>query len=409
VGRARDSAPSSDSIIMTPSRYGSRLHGLDAIRGIALCLGVVLHGTMSFFPGPTIWVVGDLRRSATLSVTFYVIHALRMATFFLIAGYFARMMHQRLGSRRFVRDRLTRIALPLILCWPISLGAIIAIATAQSTGKANASPPPLSVENFPLTHLWFLYLLLWLYATVLVVRCTVAATDRDGRARALVDRSMRALLEPWGVLLLSLPVALALYSHPYWLGWFGVPTPDMSLIPNRAALVTYGAAFAIGWLMQRQADLLLPRLERWWGWHLALALMATAACLALIGPTPVLFPMAFGPGKARYALLYAIAVWSWTFALLGIGLRFFSSNSPVRRYLADASYWIYLMHLPVVMAMQLLVSKWALPWSVKLPVIVSATMALLLLTYRLFVRTTVIGALLNGRRHPRTATVHPSH
>ena len=32
-----------------------RLHGIDAIRGLALTLGVVLHATMSFFPGPGIW------------------------------------------------------------------------------------------------------------------------------------------------------------------------------------------------------------------------------------------------------------------------------------------------------------------------------------------------------------------
>jgi peptidoglycan/LPS O-acetylase OafA/YrhL len=31
-------------------------------------------------------------------------------------------------------------------------------------------------------------------------------------------------------------------------------------------------------------------------------------------------------------------------------LKFLSNYSATRRYIADASYWIYLMHLPVVAA-----------------------------------------------------------
>ena len=34
-----------------------RLHGLDAVRGYALLLGIVYHATMSFLPGAPIWVV----------------------------------------------------------------------------------------------------------------------------------------------------------------------------------------------------------------------------------------------------------------------------------------------------------------------------------------------------------------
>ena len=68
-----------------------RLHGLDALRGIALLLGVVLHTLMSFFPVP-IWVVVDDQTSPVASTIFFAIHLFRMTTFFLIAGLFAHMM-----------------------------------------------------------------------------------------------------------------------------------------------------------------------------------------------------------------------------------------------------------------------------------------------------------------------------
>ena len=70
-------------------------------------------------------------------------------------------------------------------------------------------------------------------------------------------------------------------------------------------------------------------------------------------------------------------------------------------YLADASYWIYLIHLPVVMAIQVVMSRLHWPWLVEFALTLSIAMALLLASYDLLVRNTFIGARLNGRRKPR--------
>ena len=59
-----------------------RFHALDAARGFALLLGIVLHATMSFFlPIPA----QDSSPSTTLAFGFYVIHSFRMSLFFLLA------------------------------------------------------------------------------------------------------------------------------------------------------------------------------------------------------------------------------------------------------------------------------------------------------------------------------------
>jgi hypothetical protein len=109
--------------------------------------------------------------------------------------------------------------------------------------------------------------------------------------------------------------------------------------------------------------------------------------------------------QLSYALAYSVGVWAWTFALLGIGLRFMSAYSPVRRYVADASYWIYLVHLPIVLALQVLVSRWSWPWPAKLAFILGVAMATMLLSYQWFVRYGAIGGVLNGKRRQRpTAT-----
>ncbi len=392
----------------TTQNSSERLHGLDAVRGLALTLGVVLHGAMAFLPGPQLWLVADASRSTTLSVSFFVIHMARMTVFFLLAGFFGRMVMHRDGWSVFARQRLLRIGVPMVVAWPFVFGAIIAVLTATAPPGATGGLG-LSVERFPLTHLWFLYVLLLLYAAMLLLRALVVAVDRNGMIRRAADVVVRGAVGPWAPLLLALPVAWALYAHPYWAMWFGVPTPDFGFLPNRAALATYGIAFGFGWLLQRQQTLLLPRVLRHWALFLTLAVAATVYCLAATSLEPFVAPVPFGPVKLRFAAAYAVGLWSWAFALVGIGLRFLSNPSPRRRYLADASYWIYLAHLPLVLAMQLLMRDWPLPWLLKFALLLGVVMTLLLVSYRWFVRSTAIGALLNGRRFPPSGRMSPTN
>jgi len=67
-------------------------------------------------------------------------------------------------------------------------------------------------------------------------------------------------------------------------------------------------------------------------------------------------------------------------------------------WLADASYWMYLVHVPLVMAAQLLVRPWALPADLKFLIVMALVTPVLLVSYRYGVRYTPIGWLLNGPR-----------
>src|SRR5690606_25777692 len=93
--------------------------------------------------------------------------------------------------------------------------------------------------------------------------------------------------------------------------------------------------------------------------------------------------------------------------ITGAALRYLGGYGPVRRYVADASYWIYLAHLPVVAALQVWVGHWPLLWSLKFPFIPVASLALLFASYHWPVRPTVLGQLLIGRRVRRGAGVAP--
>ncbi|WP_332678009.1 acyltransferase family protein [Brevundimonas sp.] len=393
---------------MSPSEIHptDRLHGLDALRATALLLGVVLHASMAYFP-VTIWIVPDTDNSPVASAIFFAIHLFRMTSFFLIAGLFAHMMLGRRGTLGFIRDRLIRIAGPLAAFWTPVLAAIIAglvwMAAIRNGGTIPTDgppPPPLTVGTFPLTHLWFLYVLLILYAAMLVMRAPFAMADRDGRWGRFVDRVTGALIGPWTPALMAAPLALAFWLAPNWTPFFGIPTPDTGLVPNPVALTAFGSAFGLGFLLDRRRDL-LARIERLWPVFTVVALGVGAAALVMVGgPVPDLAPVTDPNLKAPLAAVMALAVFASTFAALSLALRFASGYSAVRRYLADASYWIYIVHLPLVMVGQILVINETWPWFVKLGAVIGGTLAVSLLSYELLVRHTFVGRWLNGRRVP---------
>jgi len=385
-----------------------RLHALDAVRAFALLAGVVLHAAMSYLPGFTIWPLLDRSTSVPLALTFYVIHIFRMTAFFVIAGFFGRLLLHRHGVREFVRNRSVRILVPLVAGWIVVFPAVVAtLASARNEGPPPALPAGLErpALAFPLLHLWFLYLLTLLYALLLTVRQgIVTRIDRGERLRGVLDRgvslAMKSSMMP---VVLATPLAAALLALPIWPQYGGIPTPDQSLIPNLPAFVGYGTAFAFGWLLHRQQTL-LGLLRRRWMLHLPVAIALTVACVLMIGISPSAAaspePLS-GLPVTVYAACYALAAWYWTFSLLGIGLRFFARESLLWRYIADASYWIYLAHLPLVFLLQLMLKNLPWHWAVKFPIVVSTALILLFVSYHFLVRFTFVGETLNGRRRRR--------
>jgi peptidoglycan/LPS O-acetylase OafA/YrhL len=197
-------------------------------------------------------------------------------------------------------------------------------------------------------------------------------------------------------LLMPLPISIVLARDASWMPWTGIPSPLAGPLPEPAAVVAFGSAFLLGWLLYRQREML----RVWsttWAVHAVFAGAASAASLWMLARSGE--PHGFSPSaRLVYALVYTFSGWSWVAAITGFCVRNLSAPSARWRYLADASYWIYLVHLPLVMALQVVVMRWPLHWSIKFPMIVAVTTVLLLASYQYLVRGTVIGAWLNGAR-----------
>ena len=389
----------------------NRLHALDAVRGFALLLGVAFHAALSFLPGvpPGAWFAMDNSTNQFLGDAAFVTHIFRMSLFFFIAGYFGRLLYQKLGARSFWSNRLKRILIPLVAGWVILSPIITYLWMSGLTKAFGGTLPPMPAMPagfFPLGHFWFLYQLLLIYVAVIAVRSLVARLDPAQKLRGLVDKAVSGSIRTMtGTFTLGLPVAAALMSLPFWIYWMGIPTPDMTLIPQVPASVGFSTAFIFGWLVHRSKDALAAIAQRWIS-NLGIAIVATGWLLHSMHVEPMAQP---GLTKTVYALVFGVAVWGWVLGLTGAALRFLSNYSATRRYLADASYWIYLVHLPLVVALQMWLSDWSLHWSVKYPFILVVSFAVLFASYHYLVRPTFIGQLLNGRKHPRkiSPTVAP--
>lgn len=90
-----------------------RYHDMDALRAVAMILGIALHGALSFVPFP--WSVQDSEQHEVFGIFFVVIHGFRMPVFFVMSGFFTAMLWRRRGLGSILKQRFLRVFLPCML------------------------------------------------------------------------------------------------------------------------------------------------------------------------------------------------------------------------------------------------------------------------------------------------------
>ena len=381
-----------------------RYHALDAVRAFALLLGVFYHGIASFVSyNKTEWPARDTQQSLWLDVLFYIVHVFRMPVFFLLAGFFAHLLYHRRGAWGFARNRVKRLLLPFCLFWP-PLFLLVRQLYLWGFARLDHLPAPQALaklpgfmrvaNGLPLLHLWFLYLLLLFCAGVVLMRPLLTRwldPAAQAQLRVVLDRWLAVGLSHWwGSLALGLlPLGPMLTMQ----GGFGVDTPISGLVPPAPTFAVYGLYFTVGWLLHRQPRL-LASFSMFRQPNLGLSVLLIGALLLL----NILYPSPSPYGRTLLNGLYAFASMTAVFAFVGYSIVCFSMPSARIRYLSDSAYWIYVVHLPVVVTFQLLVAPYSWFWLLKLLVVFVPSFSILFLSYQV-VRHTGVGILLNGHRN----------
>jgi peptidoglycan/LPS O-acetylase OafA/YrhL len=368
---------------------GERYHSFDSLRAAMMLLGIWMHGVQCYTQLDVYrWPFKDASRTQVFDFTINWVHIFRMPVFFAMAGFFFALLTVRRGPGGAIRNRLKRILLPFILAWVVLAPVLLVTIEYLRTGSwPDALALALEARNYwevgPL-HLWFLEYLLLLYPVMLALDWIVRRLFA-GQVLSTASRMFDwTLTSPWRA-----PIAALATGWPMFLmgGWLTTPG---GFLPTVRILGAYLLFFAFGWVLYLERDV-LARMKRGGGIE-----MAAGAAIAVLGHAVLLGVLP--QGLWRFA--GPLATWLFLFGFIAVGQRCLDKPIPWVRYLSDASYWMYLIHVPLLIWIQMLIAPLALPALIKGLLALTLAAPLLIGSYHLAVRTTWIGAMLNGRRYP---------
>jgi peptidoglycan/LPS O-acetylase OafA/YrhL len=97
----------------------------------------------------------------------------------------------------------------------------------------------------------------------------------------------------------------------------------------------------------------------------------------------------------------ALIIWNGIWGFTGLFQLTLDRPVPAVRYIVDASYWMYLIHLPITIWLPGVLVRTQIGAFAKFGIVLGVTVLVCVVTYDLIVRNTFIGFILNGRRYPR--------
>jgi glucan biosynthesis protein C len=374
-----------------------RLHSLDALRAIMMLLGLVIHsaityGTIDYGTGWSLKNPNTTHLSNDFIVIF--IHAFRMQTFFLVAGFFGALLFYERRPLKMMKNTTSRIVLPflvfLFLLWPsiiftfdytqaIFEGSNDALAKALSSFSSLEVLIPKSTF-----HLWFLYYL----AMITFISVGLALVFRKlPKVTRSISKAFYWVIQKT---VLRIVIFASISAMVYFLmGAYEVATSS-SLIPDLNTFFYYFVFYMLGWLLFKSKHLLATFLKYDW-------LNVMIGVLLFL----VYFLMNDALSYEAQIVLKSLFVWCLIFGITCLFIRYGSRHSAKMRYISDASYWVYLVHLSFTAIIASLIVDWLIPATLKFLVVLISTGVICFVSYHYLDRNTFIENFLNGRKYIR--------
>lgn len=127
----------------------NRLPFLDNLKVILMTAVIAHHVAQAYGPTGGWWPVQEPTRAAILGPFFMVNRSFGMSLFFMIAGYFTVASFEKSGPRAFVKSRLLRLGIPLLVFSFLVLLLQVFVFGPMDTGELGALWP------IDVGHLWF--------------------------------------------------------------------------------------------------------------------------------------------------------------------------------------------------------------------------------------------------------------
>lgn len=379
-----------------------RLDGLDALRAIAMLLGIGLHAAVAYMPTRMpnlLWSLYDEKQTEFCSFIFWWVHAFRLPIFFVLAGFFSELLFQKRGADGYLKHRIQRLVIPYIFGGVPIIGLTFVVfaygwfitgraTPAQIVNPLNYFSDDIQNHFFGPAHLWFL-------SDLIIMSFVYWRLRGEWSAESGSVTPTRLPLGPKFLLpfVFALPTALILRGNI-------APFTEFhnTFIPDPSRLLYYGIYFTAGFLFYRHREWFFDSLRYPWT-HIALSFPTAFLMLWMI---QLHFAHNTMWTKTSVALTVALVSWLSVWGWFGVFIHHWKISSATVRYLSDSSYWMYLIHLPVVAGLHIAFCN--LAWSAQfkfLSTMICTTFAGLV-SYQLFVRYTIIGYWLHGARQRRS-------
>jgi peptidoglycan/LPS O-acetylase OafA/YrhL len=191
---------------------------------------------------------------------------------------------------------------------------------------------------------------------------------------------------PGAIFTLAVPLALVdAFAHTIWTGVGAV-----------AETLVYLACFVYGYALY--AD---PRfgqaIRRQWVPALVIGMgLWLIAEIFLVAHPP--HPYENAMGSLLFLPLRGIIAWFWVIGLVGFGMTYLSRTSRLLRYLADAAYPVYVLHVAAIVSVGYALLGWQAPMLVKFVVIMVAAFIITFGLYEVLIKRVRVLRLLFGLR-----------
>jgi uncharacterized protein (DUF2147 family) len=388
-----------------------RRHDVDWLRVGATYLLFVFHVGKVFDPAPFYHV-----RNAELSFAMLVLCGFiglwHMPLFFLLAGWSAVSSLRVRGVRGFMRERVTKLAIPLlagcVVLMPgikyvelrsgldLSHAGLKASAALQDgfklvipSGLAVAPPFHESFADFLPTFFTRLDRFTWAHLWFVAYLFTFTVLYRPLFSWLMTRRWDRLRPRPWWIYVPIVPLAVVqLTLRPYW--------PGIQNLYDDWANVAYYSIYLLAGVTLSAAPALEATAHREWRRTLAVGVLATAVLLAALLSGRQL-PTIMLAGSA-------VAGWCFVVAILGLGHELLSFTSRRLEYLSESAFPVYVLHQAAIVFIGYGVVQLALGIGAKFVLLLAASVVATLVVYHVLVRPFAVPRLLLGMK-PKTCAL----
>lgn len=348
----------------------NREPAFDALRVYLLILGFIFHSALSYTNTPLdeLWPYKDKSQAILFDGISAFIHCFRMPAFFFISGYFVEKMFRSQDSFIVLKKRLYRLGIPFIMamlfCVPIiNIGFSLCNGTDNVLLLDSVFPKFESIgSRIHTSYIWFLYYLL-------IFSCMHVLIPKETKNHNKYNKGTSLVIVLFSIVVLLMLVLLfdnqndlhGYYSFkPKFTSMFGFFTFYLSglifarkynylkIISDKSVLITFLAAIALPIYFyvytENQNTIIYEALD-----------------------------------SLKIKLIYSLTSVILTFSTLGLFVRYYKKSSSWIKFLADSSFFLYLIHLPIILLAVAFLSNDNLSAGVKFIIVLSTSISISLI------------------------------